>query len=48
MSALGTIGKIVRSSLSRGGARKSKKSPTPELEKGTFDYIREPKAIASA
>ena len=44
MSALGTIGKIVRSSLSRGGARKSKKSPAPELEKGTFDYIREPKS----
>lgn len=44
MSALGTIGKIVRSSLSRGGAMKSKKSPAPELEKGTFDYIRDPKS----
>ena len=48
MSALGTIGKIVRSSLSRGGARKSKKSPAPELEKALLIISASRKAIASA
>ena len=43
MSALGTVGKMLQNSLSRGGAKRTKKNPAPELEKGTFDYISEPK-----
>ena len=44
MSALGTVGKMLQNSLSRGGAKRTKKNPAPELEKGTFDYISEPKS----
>lgn len=44
MSALGNIGKILQGSISRGGAKRSKKDPAPELSKGTFDYISEPKS----
>ena len=33
MSALGTVGKMLQNSLSRGGAKRTKKNPAPELEK---------------
>lgn len=43
MSALGTVCKVLQSSFARSGARKAKSKPAKELEKGTFDYLSEPK-----
>ena len=32
MSALGTVGKMLQNSLSRGGAKRAKKNPAPEAK----------------
>lgn len=44
MSALGNVGKILKKTMARSGAKGTKKNPAPELPKGKFDYISEPKS----